>query len=132
MFTVQLDRMHRIIRFRASGTLSPDDMKHLLDEARWAYDQFRGAEHLILADMRGMAVMAPEVAAQFGEAIRYGRANGTVCCVHLSDSSIARLQTSRIARENSPYDDITINVVSTEEGEKVLEEKSKTLRPAPR
>ena len=39
----------------------------------------------------------------------------------------ARLQTSRLAREASPYDDITVNVVSIEEGERIIAEKEKQL-----
>ena len=36
--------------------------------------------------------------------------------------------TNRLAREASPYDDITVNVVSIEEAERVLQEKQALMR----
>lgn len=128
MFEVTINRGRRIIIFRASGAINVDELKKIRDEAIWATDSFRGDPHLVLADMRGMAPMSPEGTVIFGEIIRYGREHGTVCCVHLSDSSIARLQTQRLAREASPYDDITVNVVSLDEAEKVIEEHQAKLR----
>jgi hypothetical protein len=123
MYSVSLDRIRRTIRFRASGVLTSADMRQVAEEAQWCYDQFKGAHHLVLADMRGMAPLKPEAAQMFGEVIKYGRSRGTVCCAHLSDSSIARLQAARLAREASKYDDVTIDVASPEEAEKVIEEQ---------
>ena len=78
--------------------------------------------------MRGLTPLSPEGARIFGEIIKYSRARGCLACVHLSDSSIARLQAARLAREASPYDDITVNVVSIEEAQRVVEEKQGSLR----
>ncbi len=128
MFEVNIDRARHTITFRASGALTVEEMKKILGEAKWATDGFRGEPHLVLADMRGMSPLSPEGTALFGEVIRYGRTHGTICCVHLSDSSIARLQAARVAREASPYDDITVNVVSMEEGERIIAEKEKQLQ----
>ena len=118
MYEVTINRGRRLIIFRAKGTLTVDEAKKIYEEAVWSTDGFRGAPHLVLADLRGLAPMSPEAAQIFGEVIRYGRQHGTVCCVHLSDSSIARLQAQRMAREASPHDDITVNVVSLEEAER--------------
>jgi hypothetical protein len=130
MIKVNVDRHRRTITFRASGTLTLDDVKRTLDEARWATDLFKGGEHIVLADLRGMAVLSPEVATVFGEVIQYGRMNGTAWCVHLSDSSVGRLQAARLARDVSPQDKTTINVVSLDEAEKVIEEKYPKIRGA--
>jgi len=127
MYEVTVNRGRRLITFRAQGNLSLSDMKQVLDDAKWATDAFRGEAHIVLADMRGLPALTEDKAAVFGEIIKYGRARGTACCVHLSDSSIARLQQSRLAREASPYDDVTINVVSLDEADKVINEKQATL-----
>jgi len=128
MYEASVNRTRRLIMFRGSGTLTVDDLKKLVEEAKWATDSFRGEPHMVLADMRGMAPLSPDATQLFGEMIKYGRERGCVCCVHLSDSSIARLQASRLAREASPYDDITVNVVSIEEAEKMIQEKQAGMR----
>jgi hypothetical protein len=127
MFEVTINRNRKTITFRASGLLSDDDMQQVLEEAKWATDGFKGKPHIVLADMRGMKLMSDKSAAAFGEIIRYGREHGTVLCVHLSDSSIARLQANRLARESSPQDDCTINVISREEADKVIHEREGAL-----
>jgi hypothetical protein len=129
MYDATIDRARHTITFRASGVLTVEDMKNVFEETKRATDSFRGQPHLVLADMRGLAPLSPEATGIFGEVIRYGRTHGTICCVHLSDSSIARLQANRLAREASPYDDITVNVVSMEEAAKVIDEKLAGLRP---
>jgi hypothetical protein len=132
MFSVQIDRIRRTIRFRATGSLTPEEMRQIRDEATWGFEQLKGGDHIVLADMRGMAAMSPAVANLFGELIKEGRAKGTVCCLHLSDSSIARLQAARLAREASTFDDITTNVISIDEAEKMIDEKlPKLKRPRP-
>jgi hypothetical protein len=131
MLYVSLDRVRRVVAVRVSGTIKIEELERVAREARWVTDQLAGGEHIVLADMRGMAPMSADAARILGELIRYGRERGTACCVHLSDSSIARLQAARLAREASPQDNITINVVSVDEAERVIEEKQKTLkRPA--
>jgi hypothetical protein len=130
MYETSINRGKRLITFRASGNLSLAEMKTILDEAKWATDAFRGEPHIVLADMRGLTTLNEEKQKVFGDIIRYGREHGTVCCVHLSDSSIARLQQARLAREASPYDDITVNVVSIEEAEKAISEKVKSIGSA--
>src|SRR6185369_9283284 len=101
------------------------------EQAKHSTDLFKGEPHIVLADMRGLGVLTEDKQKVFGDIIKYGRTRGTVCCVHLSDSSIARLQQARLAREASPYDDITVNVVSVEEADKVIQEKQSKLKAKP-
>lgn len=128
MHETSVNRTRRLITFRASGTVTVDDLRGLIDEAKWATDGFRGEPHMVFADMRGMVPMSPEGTKLFVELVKYSRERGCILCAHLSDSSIARLQANRLAREASPYDDITVNVVSVEEAERVITEKLASLR----
>jgi len=128
MYETSIDQMRRTIRVRASGTLTIDELREMYEASKRLTDSFYGRPHMVLADMRGLAPLSPDGTKIFGDIIKYGRERGTICCVHLSDSSIARLQASRLAREASPYDDITVNVVSMEEAEKVIQEKQGAMR----
>ncbi len=87
-----------------------------------ATDSYGGGRHVVLADMRGLKPAGAEAADIMGNAIGYARARGVACCAHISDSTIARLQAARLAREASADDDVTTDVVSLEEAERVLEE----------
>lgn len=128
MFEVTINRARRTITLRATGEMTLDEVTKAYEEAVWATDTFKKQPHVVLADMRGLAPLAPDATMVLGEIIKYGRTHGTVACVHLSDASIARLQASRLAREASPHDRVTVDVVSLEEAEKVLEEKQRDLR----
>ncbi len=99
-----------------------NEMKEWADAYIAATDAYAGGPHLVLADMRGLKPAGPESAEIMGNAIAYARTRGVACCAHLSDSTIQRLQTARLAREASPHDDVTTDVVSPEEAERVLEE----------
>jgi ABC-type transporter Mla MlaB component len=127
MIKIELDKKRRTITLRASGALTVEELKAVLKEAKTATDVFRGGQHIVLADLRGMSTMSPEAAAAFGEVIRYGREHGTALCVHMSDSSIARLQANRLAREVTPEDTGTVNVVSIEEARRVIDERYRDL-----
>jgi hypothetical protein len=129
MYEVTINRGKRLITFRASGRLSMEEMSQVFEEAKRSTDAYKGEPHIVLADMRGLAVLTEDKQKVFGDIIRYGREHGCVTCVHLSDSSIARLQHARLARENSPYDDATINVVSIEEADRVIQEKQAKVQP---
>jgi hypothetical protein len=129
MFELTINRARRLVVFRAQGTISVEELKQVRQEAIRATDAFRGEPHIVLADMRGMATMSPEATQVFADIIRYGREHGVVRCAHLSDSSIARLQAQRLAREASTYDDITVNVISLEEAERMIDEFQPKLRP---
>jgi hypothetical protein len=127
MYHVDLDKKRRVIVFRAEGTLSTTDLKDMLKECIRVTDLFKGGQHIVFADMRGLRPLQPEAAQIFGQIIRYGREHGTVLCVHISDSSIQKLQASRLAREAASDDVTTINVVSPEEGWRVVDERYHAL-----
>jgi hypothetical protein len=127
MFHVDLDKKRRVVMFRAEGTLSPQDLEDVLKECVRVTDMFKNGQHIVFADMRGLKPLGPEAAQILGQIIRYGREHGTVLCVHISDSSIQKLQAGRLAREASPDDVATINVVSPEEGWRVVDERYRAL-----
>lgn len=93
-----------------------------------ATDSYEGGDHLVLADMRGMKPTNEKAAEIMGEAIAYARARGVAACAHLSDSTISRLQTRRLAREAVEDDDVTVDVVSIDEAHKVLDEARDRLK----
>lgn len=121
-FKVTNDTAARTIRIRMMGEFDLDTMRQFGQAYRHSGEEYAGLEHLILADMRGTAPMRPEVAQLLGSTIGYSRQIGVVCCTHISDDTIVRLQAARVARQSSPYSDVTIDVVSLEEAEAVLRE----------
>lgn len=128
MFELHNDLHLRTLTIRVSGLLREDEARSCVALYQRCTDEHRGARHLVLADLRGMAAMSPEAALLLAEAIRYGREHGVICCVHLSDSSVARLQARRLARELDPNDSVTVNAVSLEEAERVLTEQRAKLK----
>jgi hypothetical protein len=122
MFEITNDMNRRTITIRLSGFIRPNEMKDCAVVYRTATDTYGGGRHLVLADMRGLKALEPESAAIFGEVVMYGRQQGCTLCAHVSDSTIARLQTARVASESSPNDDITVDCVSLEEAQRVLME----------
>jgi hypothetical protein len=115
MFEVINDVNRRTITARMSGFIRPSEMREFAAAYRSATDVYAGGRHLALADMRGLRTLEPESAALFGEVVAYGRQRGCLLCAHVSDSTISRLQTARVASEVSPHDDITVDCVSVEE-----------------
>src|SRR5262245_3700934 len=105
MFQIEHDAIARTILFRINGTFSAEEVRAVGREYQRLTDKFRGERHMVLADLRGLRPLSPEAAEVFKGIIAYGRAHGTVCCAHLSDSSIVRLQGSRLAREVTPGDE---------------------------
>jgi hypothetical protein len=128
MVEVSINRGRHLITFRASGSISVDELQQISADGRLLIDAFRNEPHIVLADMRGLPPLNEERQKIFGEMIRYDRERGCILCVHLSDSSIARLQQARIAREASTYDDVTVNVISPEEAEKLINESQSKLK----
>jgi hypothetical protein len=112
----------RTIRLRSSGDFDIPTMEQFLEDYKRCSRALAGSPHLILADLRGMNPTSPEVAAILGEAIEYSRAAGVVCCAHLSDDTITQLQAARLARKSSPHSDVTVDVASREEGERLLDD----------
>jgi len=115
MFEVTNDVNRRTVTVRLSGFVRPNEMRDFATAYRIATDTYAGGRHLVLADMRGLRTLEPESAAIFGEVVMYGRQKGCLMCAHVSDSTISRLQTARVASQASPDDDITVDCVSLEE-----------------
>lgn len=112
----------RTIRLRLSGDFDVVTMQQFLDDYKRLSQPLAGSPHLILADLRGMNPTSPEVAAILGRAIEYSRSAGVVCCAHLSDDTVTQLQAARLGRKSSPQSDVTVDVASREEAERLLDE----------
>ncbi|MFP2904468.1 hypothetical protein ACLESD_05310 [Pyxidicoccus sp. 3LFB2] len=115
MFEVTNDMNRRTVTVRMSGFIRPTEMKDFVTAYKTATDTYNGGRHLVLADMRGLRTLEPESAALFGEVVAYGRARGCLMCAHVSDSTISRLQTARVASEAAPNDPITVDCISLDE-----------------
>jgi len=108
-----------------------DEMQRLIADAnKQIVDAYRGRKHILIADMRGTKTFTPPVAKLIGEYIMQHRAAGCALCVHLSDESVQRLQMLRLARQNSPHDDVTIDVGSLDEAHRVADEMRARLDDA--
>jgi len=121
-YSVRNDPSQRTIFIRMEGVFDEKQMRQLAQLYLEATAYYKGGQHLVLADMRGMHIASLEVAKILGEAIGEARKMGVACCAHVSSSTVQKLQAARLAREHSPDDDVTVNVVSLEEANKVLEE----------
>jgi hypothetical protein len=133
MYKITNNTAQRTITIRLSGHVSDEEIIACGKEGRRATDTYAGRPHLVLADMRGMTAASAQGTTIMYEVIAYMRRRGVACCVHLADSAIARMQALRIAREASPPGaDVTIEAVSIEEAEIVLEEQRLKLSPAGR
>lgn len=117
----------RTIRVRMIGQFDLRTMQEFALEYRRVSRVYAGTPHMVLADMRGSQPSSPEVAKLLGETIEFSRQNGVVCCAHLSDDTVQRLQAARLARQITISSDITFDVVSLEEAERVLAEKRQQL-----
>jgi hypothetical protein len=129
MVEVRNDRARRTVYIRMTGAISLAEVTAAAKDVRRATDDYGGAPHLVLADMRGFVPAAPEVADVIGAGIAYTRRRGVVHCAHLSDSSIVRLQAARLVREAVLGDPGLTEVISLEEAERVLDEVRSKLAP---
>jgi hypothetical protein len=129
-FEVSTDIERRVMRVRLSGVFSGEQMQAFAAACRQATEQFRGTKHTVIADMRGMKPLHQKVAQILGDVIRHGREHGCALCAHISDHTVQRLQAGRLARENSPTDDITVDVSSVSEAERVVDEARSRLDDA--
>lgn len=122
VFEVKNDLKRRIVYIRLSGLFDEETLRPWCEVyRRKATAPYKDRRHIVIADMRGMKTVRPNVAALFGAEIGYARAHGTVLCVHVSDDTVQRLQAARIARQSSPSDDVTIDVDSVEEAERTAQ-----------
>jgi hypothetical protein len=107
---------------KLSGAISDAELAAFIRDYRAATDSYAGGSHLVLADLRGMKPLSPANAEALGQVIGYARSRGVMRCAHLGDDSVAKLQTSRLARAVDPKDRATVNVVSLAEAEAALAE----------
>ena len=121
-FEVVLDLANRTLFTRMTGLFSEADMLAWAKQYHEATDRFQGRKHMVIADMRGMKTVHPSIANIMGVEIGYAREHGVVLCAHLSDDTVQRLQARRVARQNSPDDNVTVDVSSIQEARKVVDE----------
>ena len=121
-FEVVLNLASRTLCTRMTGLFSETDMMAWARQYHDATDRFLGRKHMVIADMRGMKTVHPSIANIMGVEIGYARDHGVVLCAHLSDDTVQRLQARRVARQNSPMDNVTVDVTTIEEARKVVEE----------
>jgi hypothetical protein len=127
-FEITTDASMRVVSVRMTGVFDEDNMRAWTAAYRTkGTDLLTGRKHMVVADMRGMKPVHPEIAALMGEEIGYARRHGVVLCAHVSDSVVQRLQAARVARQNSPEDDVTVEVESPEEARRVIEAYAKFL-----
>ena len=126
-FEVHLDLGKRTIVLRMKGLFSEDDMRAFASEYRRATDRFQRRKHMVIADMRGMKAIHPTIAKIMGAEIAYARGHGVVLCAHVSDDTVQRLQARRLARENALTDDVSVDVTSVEEAQKVVDEARRRI-----
>jgi hypothetical protein len=118
----------RTIYIRMTGRFDFGLMQAFAAEYRQATDSYQGGDHLVLADMRGLAPLLPEVGHVFGAAVGYARAHGVVCCAHISDDATQKWQAARLARQDKPANDVTMNFASMDEALGALETIRKQFR----
>jgi hypothetical protein len=70
--------------------------------------------------MRGMKTLRLPVANIMSAEIRHAREHGASLFAQLSDDTVQRLQLRRVVRQSVGGDDITVDVVSYEEAQRVL------------
>jgi hypothetical protein len=121
-YEVALDLPNRTLFTRMTGLFSESDMHAWAKEYHEATERFQGRKHMVIADMRGMKTVHPSIANIMGAEISHAREHGVVVCAHLSDDTVQRLQARRIARQNSPDDNVTVDVSSIQESRKVIDE----------
>jgi len=117
----------RTIRLRMQGEFDARSMSRFAEEYRRVCEEYSGRPHMVLADMRGTAPLKATTAEIFGEIIAYSRRRGVVCCAHLSDDTVQKLQASRLGRSISEYDETTFDVVSVDEAERLFAERRPKL-----
>jgi hypothetical protein len=121
-YSVKNETAQRTLYLRMEGFFEEDEMKEFVRLVLEASSTYRGQPHLVLADMQGLQISSLDVAKLLGDAIGKARQQGVACCAHLTSSTVVKMQMARLAREHSQGDDVTVNVGSLEEANKVLAE----------
>jgi hypothetical protein len=118
----------RTIYIRMTGRFDMTLMRAFAAEYRQATDTYEGHDHLVLADMRGLSPLLPEVGHVFSAAVGYARAHGVICCAHLSDDATQKWQAARLTRQDKPANDVTMNFATMDEALGALETIRKQFR----
>jgi len=121
-YSVKNETAERTLHLRMEGFFEESEMKDFVRQFLEASASYAGQSHLVLADMRGLQISSIDVAKLLGDAIGKARQQGVTCCAHLTSSTVVKMQMARLAREHSQGDDVTVNVGSIEEANKVLAE----------
>jgi hypothetical protein len=118
----------RTIYIRMTGRFDMSLMRAFAAEYRQATDSYEGHEHLVLADMRGLSPLLPEIGHVFSAAVGYARVRGVICCAHLSDDATQKWQAARLTRQDKPANDVTMNFATLDEALGALETIRKQFR----
>ena len=121
-YSVKNETGDRALPVRMEGFFDEGEMKAFVQLLLEASASYGGQPHLVLADMRGLQISSLDVARLLGEAMGKARRQGVTCCAHLTSSTVVKMQMVRLAREHSQGDDVTVNVSSPEDANKVLAE----------
>lgn len=121
-YSVKNETAERTLYLRMEGFFEENEMKDFVRLLLEASASYGGQPHLVLADMQGLQISSLDVAKLLGEAIGKARQQGVACCAHLTSSTVVKMQMARLTREHSQGDDVTVNVGSIEEANKVLAE----------
>jgi hypothetical protein len=121
-FSVKNEPSERTIYVSMAGFFEESEMKQFIQLYMEATASYEGKPHVVLADMRELQISSLDVSKLLGEAIGKARQQGVTCCAHLTSSTVVKMQMARLAREHSQGDDVTVNVGSLEEANKVLAE----------
>jgi hypothetical protein len=105
-----------------AGFFEESEMKQFIQLYLEATATYEGKHHVVLADMRELQISSLDVSKLLGDAIGKARQQGVTCCAHLTSSTVVKMQMARLAREHAQGDDVTVNVGSLEEANKVLAE----------
>ncbi|MBN1207854.1 MAG: hypothetical protein JXB05_23520 [Myxococcaceae bacterium] len=121
-YSVKNEPSERTIYLRMEGFFEEGEMKEFVRLLLEETASYGGQPHLVLADMRGMQISSLDVSKILGDGIGEARKQGVACCAHLTSSTVLKMQMARLAREHAHGDDVTVNVSTLEEAQKVLAE----------
>lgn len=114
----------RVLLLKMWGTVTRDELLALMPRMGAACAKFGGSPFAMIADMRDLHPLAPDVAELLGQGIAMSRKSGVAVCAHLSSSGIIRLQANRVSREVTAGDASVIDVVSIAEAWRVIAERA--------
>ncbi|KFE72097.1 hypothetical protein [Hyalangium minutum] len=121
-YSVKNEPSERTLYLRMAGFFEESEMKDFIRLYLEATASYGGKPHVVLADLRELQISSLDVSKLLGDAIGEGRKRGVTCCAHLTSATVVKMQMARLAREHSQGEDVTVNVGTLEEANKVLAE----------